>query len=157
MGNVVKRLWQDERGFVVSAELVLVVTVGVLAMIVGISSVASAINNELNDVGNAFGALDQSYWFTGLVKFGHSGVPGSAFVDRQDFCDCSTIVRTVPRAHAPVPFLAPAVPPVLPCPVPCPPGVDPVLPHPPIPAPKLHKRPPLKKLGKKGLKFQSKP
>jgi Flp pilus assembly pilin Flp len=116
MRNIVKTLWKDERGFVVSAELVLIVTIGVLAMIVGISSIASSINNEMNDISNAFGALDQSYWYSGFLKVGHSGVAGSGFVDRQDFCDCSTIVRTIPRVKAPLlapPRAFPAAPPRL--------------------------------------------
>ena len=37
----------DEAGVIISAELVLVLTIGVLAMIVGLSEVAVAINTEL--------------------------------------------------------------------------------------------------------------
>ena len=145
MTTLLKRLWNDERGFIVSAEIVLIVTIGVLGIIVGINSVASSINNELNDVSSAFGAVDQSYWYSGLVKVGHSGISGSAFSDSQDFCDCTSIVRTVPGAKIqtgnPVPPIGPpprVVPPPVAPPV-CPPAtVPPAVPHGPGVYPPVH-------------------
>ena len=50
---MLNQLWNDEAGFVISAELVLVLTIAVLAMIVGLSEVAVAVNTELNDISNA--------------------------------------------------------------------------------------------------------
>jgi Flp pilus assembly pilin Flp len=89
--NLVRALWNDETGVVISAELVLVLTVVVLGMVVGLSEVAVAVNTELNDLSNAFGALNQSYCFTGF----HAGDQckpksffyGSCFYDRTDDCD----------------------------------------------------------------------
>lgn len=85
------QLWTDETGVVISAELVLVLTVTVLAMIVGLSEVAVAVNTELNDISNAIGALDQSYFYTGFVASdgwkSKSGVAGSRFQDKTDDCD----------------------------------------------------------------------
>jgi Flp pilus assembly pilin Flp len=79
-------LLNDEAGFIVSAELVLVATLAVLAMIVGLSELAHAINQELEDVASAFGAVNQSYAYNGTV--GHKGdVGGSSFGDVADFCD----------------------------------------------------------------------
>jgi hypothetical protein len=63
---MLRKLWNDEMGVVISAELVLVLTIAVLAMIVGLSEVAVAVNTELNDVSNAIGALRQSYTYTGF-------------------------------------------------------------------------------------------
>lgn len=84
--HLVSALIADEAGFVVSAELVLVATLGVLAMIVGLSEVALNINNELEDIGSAFGSISQSYRAGGLS--GHGGYSGgSSFDDRTDFCD----------------------------------------------------------------------
>lgn len=119
MLTLTKRFWHDEGGFIVSAELVLITTIGVLGMIVGLNSVATAINSELNDISNAFGTIDQSYWYSGLVKWGHSGVPGSAYADARDFCDCTTIVPTAPlvKGQYLVPGgVAPAVPGAVPHP-----------------------------------------
>lgn len=80
------RLWNDQHGFIVSAELVLVATIAVLAMVVGLSEVALNINNELEDVGSAFGKLSQAYRTQGVC--GHQGhTDGSQFKDVSDFCD----------------------------------------------------------------------
>jgi len=81
----------DESGVVISAELVLVLTVAVLAMVVGLSEVAVAVNTELNDISNAFGSLNQSFYYSGFkAESGYkckSAVAGSAFTDRTDDCD----------------------------------------------------------------------
>jgi hypothetical protein len=97
MSRTLKALWNDQNGFVVSAELVLVMTIAVLAMLVGLHSVSKSVVQELNDVASAFGAIDQSYCFNGLQKCGHSHVSGSGFSDRNDNCDCTIIVQTPPR------------------------------------------------------------
>jgi hypothetical protein len=81
----------DESGVIVSAELVLVLTIAVLAMVVGLSEVAVAVNTELNDVSNAFGALNQSYVITGFHGWGgwklKSFVAGTSWYDVVDDCD----------------------------------------------------------------------
>ena len=86
MSKVAMLFWHDEGGFIVSAELVLVATIAVLAMVVGLSEVALTVNNELEDVGSAFGNMSQSYRVGGLS--GHQGnTGGSSFNDTQDYCD----------------------------------------------------------------------
>ncbi len=85
------KFMNDESGVIISAELVLVLTIGVLAMIVGLSEVAVAINTELNDCSNAIGALNQSFAFTGFRGCGgwklKSFVTGCSFFDFPDDCD----------------------------------------------------------------------
>lgn len=79
-------LYADEAGFIVSAELVLVATIAVLALVVGLSEVAHAVNQELEDVATAFGTVNQSYRYQGLT--GHQGaVGGGKYRDSMDFCD----------------------------------------------------------------------
>ena len=91
MTKLATSLINDEHGFIVSAELVLVATIAVLGMVVGLSEVALNINHELEDVGSAFGSLNQSYQVKGLC--GHQGnTGGSSFQDSQDYCDTSSIV-----------------------------------------------------------------
>ena len=86
MLSLITKLYNDEAGFIVSAELILISTIGVLAMVVGLSEVASAVNQELEDVASAFGAINQSYRYSGLE--GHTGsVAGSEYRDSEDFCD----------------------------------------------------------------------
>ena len=84
--NLCRKLINDDAGFIISAELVLVATIAVLGMIVGLSEVALNVNNELEDVGSAFAGMQQSYHIQGTC--GHKGhMSGSSFQDTADFCD----------------------------------------------------------------------
>src|SRR5262245_57438939 len=86
MSALPSKLWNDDAGFLVSAEPVLIATISVLSMIVGLPEVAHGINQELEDVASAFGAVNQSYAYNGTS--GHKGsVDGSGFGDTVDFCD----------------------------------------------------------------------
>ncbi len=91
-----RNLWNDEAGFVISAELTLVLTIGVLAMIVGLSEVAVAVNTELNDISNAIGSLNQTYIFSGFKGSDSSTskikstYAGSQYNDKVDDCDANT-------------------------------------------------------------------
>jgi Flp pilus assembly pilin Flp len=115
MLNLVRNFWNDEQGAIISAELVLVMTIVVIGMTVGLSEVAHAVVAELNDVGDAIGSLNQSFAFSGFhgLKtagwgggfgggfggggfgggFGGGGgfvkawTPGSSFIDFVDSCD----------------------------------------------------------------------
>lgn len=89
MPAIAAQLWNDDAGFIVSAELVLITTIAVLAMVVGLSEVAHAVNQELEDVASAFGSINQSYTVNGTS--GHKGsAGGSSFGDLVDFCDGAT-------------------------------------------------------------------
>ena len=66
------RLWNEDTGFVISAELVLIATIVVLALVVGLSVVRTAITAELVDVANAFGSANQSFHVHGKDGFGSS-------------------------------------------------------------------------------------
>lgn len=92
MKNVCLSLLNDEAGFIVSAELVLIATILVIGLIVGLSEVQHALNAELNDVGEAIGSLNQSYFYSGFSATKMDGstksqVAGSAFNDLTDDCD----------------------------------------------------------------------
>lgn len=79
-------LYHDEAGFIVSAELVLVGTIGVLGLMVGLSEVAWGVNEELEDVGSAFGAINQSFSYRGAAGC-KAIIAGSHFGDAYDECD----------------------------------------------------------------------
>ena len=86
--NLITALKNDENGFVVSAELVLVGTICVLGMIVGLTELSYGVNEELEDLGSAVGSINQTYYFTlGSGKKGE--VVGSTNLDFQDECDNS--------------------------------------------------------------------
>lgn len=90
---MLRQLFNDEGGAVISAELVLVLTILVIGVIVGLSEVAVAVNTELNDVSNAIGSLDQSFFFTGFHAVdgkAKSSNAGSRFTDAHDDCDKNT-------------------------------------------------------------------
>ena len=66
MQKLIFQLFQDEAGFVVSSELILISTIAVLGLVVGLSSVAAGVNNELDDVANAFGSMNQNSRYSGM-------------------------------------------------------------------------------------------
>jgi hypothetical protein len=83
---MMKKLWNDEAGAIISSELVLVATILVIGMIVGLASLRDAVVTELADVGQAISNLNQSYSYSSIS--GHSNqTAGSFFVDLADFCD----------------------------------------------------------------------
>jgi len=87
MLTLAAKLWADEAGFIVSAELVLVSTILVLGMTVGLSEVSFAVNQELEDVASAFGSINQSYRYEGLFDHDKATIAGSRFGDHFDYCD----------------------------------------------------------------------
>ncbi|MES2793611.1 MAG: hypothetical protein V4719_28620 [Planctomycetota bacterium] len=94
---MVKNFLNDENGAIVSIELVLIITIAVLALIVGWSEVAVAVNTELNDISNAVGSLNQGFSAVGFS--GSNGAGGGlpaklkstynsqSFTDTPDDCD----------------------------------------------------------------------
>jgi Flp pilus assembly pilin Flp len=85
---MLRKLTRDESGAVLSTELVLISSLLVIGLIVGLTELRDSIANELNDVGEAVGALNQSYSVSGQSGRGwgtlRSRTSGSFFVDGQD-------------------------------------------------------------------------
>jgi hypothetical protein len=77
--NLFTQLLRDEHGFVLSAEMALLGTVGVIGSAVGLSAVAKSVNDELTDVAMAFRSLDQSYQIAGASGCG-ACTAGSCYV-----------------------------------------------------------------------------
>lgn len=59
--KLLTNFWQDEAGLVMSAELVMLGTVGVIGATVGLSAASTAINDEMVEFSHAIRSLDQSY------------------------------------------------------------------------------------------------
>ena len=76
--NMLVRLWKDERGYIVSAELITLCTLGVIGGVVGLNAASKAVNEELLDVACAIRSLDQSYSFEGRQVCG-AWTAGSSF------------------------------------------------------------------------------
>ncbi|MDA0833678.1 MAG: hypothetical protein O2955_07980 [Planctomycetota bacterium] len=86
--NLLQKLWNDDLGVIISAELILVSTIMVLGLITGMTCLQEAIVGEFKDLAGAFSALDQSYYFKGMRGcFNWCGrgsrTFGSAFSDNQ--------------------------------------------------------------------------
>ena len=95
MKHLIRELYDDEAGFILSAELILVSTIAVLSMVVGLSELAENVNQELEDVASAFASINQSFEYEGHE--GHKGwFPGSSFNDGIDFCDDDCDIRSSP-------------------------------------------------------------
>lgn len=90
-----RKLMTDETGFIVSAELMLLITLAFCMTAVGGAAVRDALVNELNDVAHAIGAVSQSYAVTGIQKEKEHGYHayhhGFGFNDNADECDCKVI------------------------------------------------------------------
>lgn len=79
-------LKNDEAGFIISAELVLVATICVIGMVVGLTEISYGVNQELEDVGSAVGSVNQSFYYSGVT--GYKGrIVGSLYGDEYDTCD----------------------------------------------------------------------
>ncbi len=84
--QVLHRLWDDENGFVISSELVLVGTLLVLGLIVGLTELRNQVVQELADLAVAIGRISQTYTFSSVT--GHTAATaGSQFQDTSDYCD----------------------------------------------------------------------
>ncbi len=87
MRQLATALWHDTEGFLVTAELIILVTVLVLGLFVGLNMLQSAAVSELTDVGDSLESLDQSFQFPGLrslcveTESTSAQTAGSAFTD----------------------------------------------------------------------------
>jgi hypothetical protein len=64
--RLINQLWADDCGSgLVSAELLFIATILVLGLITGWMSLKEAINNEYEELANAYAALSQAYSFGG--------------------------------------------------------------------------------------------
>jgi hypothetical protein len=79
--SIARRVWTDERGFVISLESVLVAAVLVFGLVGGMVELRDAMLAEFNDLANAIRAIDNSYSFSGVTSKGGSWVAGSSFKD----------------------------------------------------------------------------
>jgi hypothetical protein len=104
MQTFIDKFWNDEAGFIVSAELILISTIATLAIVVGLAEVSLAVNQELGDVAGAFGYVNQGFRYQGLT--GNNGLSNGANSNGgnggSDLCDTSagnSISSTAPTAE----------------------------------------------------------
>jgi Flp pilus assembly pilin Flp len=80
MRNIMRKLWNDDRGALIATEWVFVSTIMVIGVVAGLKSVQQAVVTELEDMANAIGSLSQSYTFSGTSGCAASTL-GSRFSD----------------------------------------------------------------------------
>jgi Flp pilus assembly pilin Flp len=74
MKNLLAEVMRDESGLILSAELVLILTICVLGIVVGLVQVQTAVVSEFQDLALAFSSLNTSF------------TAGSGFIDIFDGC-----------------------------------------------------------------------
>ena len=62
---MLKKLWLDEGGVVLSTELILVMVILVIGLVTGLTALKTAVVLKLADVAGAVAQIDTSYGFTG--------------------------------------------------------------------------------------------
>ena len=66
------RFLNDESGMVITAELVMIITIAVISISAGWGAASSMLVEELEDVANSVGSLDQSFNYRGISAPGHA-------------------------------------------------------------------------------------
>ena len=91
--DMLRNLLYDESGFVITVELILIVTILVLGLIAGLTALRNAITSELSDVAGAIQHVNQSYSIHG-IQGNQEGSTGSDFSDRPtDSNNCTRVFR----------------------------------------------------------------
>lgn len=80
MQRMIRQLWNDDTGALIAAEYLFVATILVIGIVVGLTSLREAVNNELVELGNAILSLSQGFTVDGSTGSGAS-VDGSATFD----------------------------------------------------------------------------
>jgi len=86
MKNLMKNLWQDEAGIVISTELVFVASIAGIGMIVGLSAARDGVTSELADVAASVSSYNQGYIVDSINGHGAS-LAASSYNDQLDFCN----------------------------------------------------------------------
>lgn len=103
------KVQKNQKGFVVTAELLFIATILVIGLIIGWVLIRNSVIAEMSDTAASIGALDQSYAFGGAtIEFPPGSgtthwVSGSTFTDALDGCDQGTAEYPCPAFIAATP------------------------------------------------------
>ena len=64
---MLKKLWRDEGGAILTTELILIIVITVIGMVVGLTALRDAVDAQLADLAGAIAAIDVGYQFDGLL------------------------------------------------------------------------------------------
>jgi Flp pilus assembly pilin Flp len=103
---MLRKLWLDESGVIISAELVLILTILAIGLIAGLSTLRDALLTELADVGQSISNANQSFVIGGVQALS-SATAGSTFSDALDFGDAAGATGPNSRCLVVVPVSGP--------------------------------------------------
>jgi hypothetical protein len=63
--DMLKKLWMDESGVVLSTELILIMVILVIGLVTGLTALKTAVLIRLGDLAGAIGSIDVTYGFSG--------------------------------------------------------------------------------------------
>ena len=98
MRDIIHHLVEDERGFIISSELVIIATILVLGLVVGMTILQTALIEEFTDVGRAVSSLNQSYRVSGFQSTGSGACRIKAWKGGSGFTDAGAL-NFVTAAH----------------------------------------------------------
>lgn len=86
VSRITTRLVHDDRGTIISIEVILIATIAVLGLVVGFTAIRDALLSEISDSARAVQNVVQSYAYHGVS--GHSSsTAGSDYADNGDHCN----------------------------------------------------------------------
>lgn len=80
MTTLFRRLWDDDRGAVISTELVLVLGILVFGLIPGLVALRNSVNAALATIGNFLGRITPSFTYSGYAIVNEGGISTVAVV-----------------------------------------------------------------------------
>ncbi|QDU24299.1 Flp family type IVb pilin [Urbifossiella limnaea] len=80
MTTLLCRLWDDDRGAVISSELILVLGVLVMGLIPGLVALRNSTNSALTTIGNFLGRITPSFTYSGYMILPEGGISTVAVV-----------------------------------------------------------------------------
>ena len=98
--NLMRNLWLDEAGVIVSSEILLIMMILVFGLIAGLVSFRDAVTQELADTGVMVNNLNQSYSFSGNTNTStaaNAQTPSSVNFDNADINDAADTAGATPE------------------------------------------------------------
>lgn len=80
MFSILRGLWNDDCGAIISTEMCLIMAICGVGLIAGLTQVRNAVLNEMNDMAQAIGSIDQTYRYSGASSRS-AFTAGSAYGD----------------------------------------------------------------------------
>jgi len=108
MSNVARRLWADDRGAVISTELVLIIGIMIFGLIPGLVAMRNSVIAALGTIGNTLADLVPSFTYSGFAIARQAG--GGTIAQVQGYqVDPSTVNKLTSSQLAPISLTSIAV------------------------------------------------